>query len=102
VRIQHVIASRIDPNVEEPEARADRLADGNVAAIWEFETQDEESDCLAQWIEREVQENWSAALLDLQFLQAVDPADETGQQLVRLVDPLKIFGRGCHCVIPNW
>ena len=38
VRIQHVIASRIDPDVEEPEARADRLVDGDVAAIWEFES----------------------------------------------------------------
>src|ERR1700730_232005 len=28
---------------------------GDSAAIWEFETQDEESDSLAQWIEREVQ-----------------------------------------------
>ncbi|WP_028033961.1 UvrD-helicase domain-containing protein [Chelativorans sp. J32] len=155
VRIQHVIASRIDPDVEEPEARADRLVDGDVAAIWEFVTEDEESDCLAQWIEREVQdgnvephdiailvrmradevegqlspafanrglrlrnvarnvgdiaiqdllgedltqillrlmrlgstarspENWNAALLDLQFLEAVDPADETGQQLLQ-------------------
>lgn len=54
VQIQHVIASRIDPNVEEPEARADRLVDGDVAAIWEFETQEEESECLAQWIGREV------------------------------------------------
>src|SRR5690606_12501946 len=49
-------ASRIDPDVEEPEARADRLVDGDVAAIWEFVTEDEESDCLAQWIEREVQD----------------------------------------------
>ncbi len=155
VRIQHVIASRIDPDVEEAEARAGRLVDGDVAAIWEFETEAEESDCLAQWIEREVQagnlephdvailvrmrahevegqlspafanralrlrnvardvgdiaiqdllgedltqillrlmrlgatarspENWNAALLDLHFLETVDPADETGQQLLQ-------------------
>lgn len=155
VRIQHAIASRIDPYVEVPEARADRLVDGDVAAIWQFETEDEESDCLARWIEHEVQagnvephdvailvrmradevegqlaaaferrglrlrnvarnvgdiaiqdllgedlaqiflrllrlgatgrspESWNAALLDLQFLEAVDPADETGQQLLQ-------------------
>lgn len=155
VRIQHVIASRIDPNVEEPEARADRLVDGDVAAIWEFATEEDESDCLAQWIKHEVQaghvephdvailvrmrvdkvegqfsaafanrglrlrnvarnvgdiaiqdllgegvtqillrlmrlgatgrspENWNAALLDLQYLEAVDPADEAGQQLLQ-------------------
>lgn len=55
VRIQRVIATRIDPNVEEPEARANRFVDGDVAAIWEFTTEDEESDYLARWIEREVQ-----------------------------------------------
>lgn len=163
VRIQHVVASRIDPNVEEPDARANRLVDGDVAAIWEFETEDEGSDCLAQWIEREVQvgnvephdvailvrmradevegrlspafadrglrlrnvarnvgeiaiqdllgedltqillrlmrlgstarspENWNAALLDLQFLEAIDPADEAGQQ--RLQERLQEFVR---------
>ncbi|NTW59924.1 MAG: ATP-dependent helicase [Nitrospirae bacterium] len=154
VRIQHVVARKIDPNVEESEARADRLVDGDVAAIWAFSTEEEESNCLAQWIEREVQmghfephdiailvrmradevegrlypvfvnrklklrnvarnvgdiaiqdllgedltqillrllrlgatgrspENWNAALLDLQYLEAVDPADEAGQQLL--------------------
>jgi superfamily I DNA/RNA helicase len=55
VRIQHVIACRIDPTVETPEARAERLVDGDVAAIWECASEDEESICLAQWIEREVQ-----------------------------------------------
>jgi len=156
VRIQHVIASRIDPTVEEPEARADRLVDGDVAAIWEFASADEEAICLAQWIEREVQagnaephevailvrmradevecqlspacearglrlrnvarnvgdiaiqdllgedltkmllrllrlgaatrspENWNSALQDLQFLEAVDPADEAGLQRLQL------------------
>ncbi|MBA2882075.1 superfamily I DNA/RNA helicase [Desulfosalsimonas propionicica] len=55
VRIQHVIATRIDSTVEEPEARVERLVDGDVAAIWEFAGENEESNCLAQWIEREVQ-----------------------------------------------
>ena len=55
VRIQHVIASRIDPNVDQPEARADRLVDGDVSAIWEFPSEDEESVSLADWINREVQ-----------------------------------------------
>lgn len=55
VRIQHVIASKIDPTVEEPEARADRLVDGDIAAIWEFASEDEAGDALAQWIDREVQ-----------------------------------------------
>jgi len=163
VRIQHVIASRIDPAVEEPEARADRLVDGDIAAIWEFASEDEESECLSQWIDREVQagniephdvailvrmradevegqlspafearglrlrnvarnvgdiaiqdllgenltqmllrllrlgaaersaESWNAALRDLQFLEAVDPADEV--QLQRLQQRLQGFVR---------
>lgn len=163
VRIQHVIASRIDPAVEVPEARADRLVDGDVAAIWEFPNEDEESEYLAQWIESEVQEgnlkpndvailvrmradsvehklssvfeasglrlrnvarnvgdiaiqdllsedltqillrllslgaaerspdNWNAALLDLRFLEAVDPTDEAGMR--RLQERLQVFVR---------
>lgn len=163
VRIQHVIARQIDPAVEAPEARTDRLVDGDVAAIWDFASEDAESDGLAQWIEREVQagnvephdiailvrlradavedqlspafearglrlrnvarnvgdiaiqdllgeeltqillrllrlgaaerspENWSAALQDLQFLEAVDPDDEAGQQ--RLQQRLQVFVR---------
>jgi superfamily I DNA/RNA helicase len=54
VRIQHVIARRIDPTVEEPEARADRLVDGDVAAIWEFASEEEESESLARWVEGEI------------------------------------------------
>jgi superfamily I DNA/RNA helicase len=164
VRIQHVIASRIDPTAEHPEARAERLVDGDVAAIWEFASEDQESDHLARWIECEVlvgnvephevailvrmransvedqlspafearglrlrnvarnvgdiaiqdllgedltqillrllrlgaaersPNNWNAALLDLQFLEAVDPTDEAG--LVRLQQRLQVFARG--------
>lgn len=163
VKIQHVIASKIDPHVEEPQARADRLLDGDVAAIWEFATKGEEGDYLAEWIEREVAdgnaephdvavlvrlradgvenqlspafternlrlrnvaravgdiaiqdllsealtlillrllrlgatdrspENWSAALQDLQFLEAVDPDDDAEQR--RLQDRLGRFVR---------
>jgi superfamily I DNA/RNA helicase len=156
VQIQHAIASKIDPTVEEPEARADRLVDGDVAAIWQFASEDEEGDGLAHWVQREVQagvvephevailvrmraddveerlspafearglrlrnvarsagdiaiqdllgedltqillrllrlgavtrspKNWNAALQDLQFLEAVDPADELGLQRQQL------------------
>jgi superfamily I DNA/RNA helicase len=158
VRIQHVIASKIDPTGEQPQARADRLVDGDVAAIWQFAREDEEGEGLAQWVQREVQAgvvephevailvrmraddvegrlspafearglrlrnvarnagdiaiqdllgedltqillrllrlgsvtkspaNWNAALQDLQFLEAVDPADELGlhRQQLRL------------------
>jgi len=171
VTIQHVIASKIDPHVEEPQARADRLLDGDVAAIWEFATQGEEGDCLAEWIEREVAdgnvephdvavlvrlraddvesqlspaftkrnlglrnvaravgdiaiqdllseeltlillrllrlgaadrspENWTAALLDLQFLEAVDPGDDGGQR--RLQDRLESFVHEMRSTLKN-
>lgn len=55
VKIQHVIASQIDPDVEYPNARANREVDGDVAAIWEFESNEEESTQLARWIGQEVQ-----------------------------------------------
>ncbi|GEM90198.1 UvrD-helicase domain-containing protein [Oceanithermus desulfurans] len=56
VQIQHFIARRLDPDSVSPEARADRMSDGDIAAIWEFATIEEESDYLARWIAREVRE----------------------------------------------
>jgi superfamily I DNA/RNA helicase len=56
VLIQHVIAARIDPEAECPEARAEREVDGDVAAIWEFDTTEEEAAGLACWIDEEVRE----------------------------------------------
>jgi len=47
VLVQHVIAQQIDPNSELPEARAGRSVDGDIAAIWHYETTDEEIDCLS-------------------------------------------------------
>lgn len=55
VRIQHVIASRIDPTAEYPEAQVERKVDGDIAAIWEFPSNEDESACLAKWISQEVQ-----------------------------------------------
>jgi superfamily I DNA/RNA helicase len=55
VRIQHMIASRIDPDTEYPEARAERKIYGDVAAIWEFESNEQESARLAEWVKHEVQ-----------------------------------------------
>ncbi|BAX63992.1 DNA helicase UvrD [Burkholderia stabilis] len=161
VRIQHIIANTIDPDVEEAEARAIRVVDGDVVAIWEIETEDDEGRCLAQWVGGEVDagrvdphhvailvrmradeveaklsphfeacglrlrnaarmvgdiaiqdllgedltqivlrlmrlgttsrspEHWSAALRDLQFLEAVDPVDELALQ--RLQGRLETF-----------
>ncbi|MFC1867664.1 UvrD-helicase domain-containing protein [Thermodesulfobacteriota bacterium] len=54
VLIQHVIAQRIDPDVETPEARAERDVAGDIAAIWQYDTSEDESDGLAAWIAREI------------------------------------------------
>ena len=55
VRIQHAIACRIDSNVTPPKACGELSVEGDIAAIWEFENQDEEGECLARWIHTEVQ-----------------------------------------------
>jgi len=57
VRIQYAIACRIDPDVEYPDARADREVDGDVAAIWQFGDSEQESEILARWIEHQVNVN---------------------------------------------
>ena len=55
VLIQHVIASQIDPGSEQPEARAEREVDGDVAAIWEYDTDADEVAGLASWIAGEIE-----------------------------------------------
>lgn len=54
VRIQHVIAQRIDPGAETPESRAERAVDGDIAAIWQYGTSKDEAGGLAAWIAREI------------------------------------------------
>ncbi|MEL7708272.1 ATP-dependent helicase [Citromicrobium bathyomarinum] len=54
VAIQHVIASRIDPDVEPAQARAEREVDGAVSAIWQFEDRDIEIATLALWVKAQV------------------------------------------------
>lgn len=54
VSIQHLIASRIDPAVEAVVAKRPRHVDGEVAAIWQFRTADEEVSFLADWIAEQV------------------------------------------------
>jgi superfamily I DNA/RNA helicase len=56
VRIQHVIACRIDPDTECPVARAERNVDGSVASIWEFSSNEDERGKLAGWLNRAVQD----------------------------------------------
>lgn len=54
VTIQHVIAQRIDPASEPPEAKAQRTVDGDVSAIWEFDDREQEVEYLANWITSEI------------------------------------------------
>lgn len=54
VRIQHAVAVRIDDASEAQEAHAEKIVDGEIAAIWEFETRKSEREHLAGWIAREV------------------------------------------------
>ena len=56
VAIQHVIAQRIDPDVEEVEARGELAVDGDTAAIWRFDNRDQEANQIARWIRNEVDE----------------------------------------------
>ncbi|AGW12393.1 UvrD-helicase domain-containing protein [Megalodesulfovibrio gigas] len=57
VRIQHVIARQIDQNVVTPVARAKRTVGGEIAAIWQFDTEAQEAEMLASWLAREVENN---------------------------------------------
>ena len=54
VKVQHVLAERIEPGTEKVVACADRDVSGDVAAIWEYRTQAEEADGLAAWFEAEI------------------------------------------------
>ncbi len=55
VRIQHVVAAQIDPEVEQALARANRQVDGEVAAIWDFEDREAEVRQIARWVRVEVE-----------------------------------------------
>lgn len=54
VAIQHVIARQIDPDVEEVEARGELAVEGDTAAIWRFDSREQEAEQIAQWIRSEV------------------------------------------------
>ena len=56
VAIQHAIAQRIDPDVEEVAARGELAVDGDTAAIWHFDSREQEAAQIAKWIRSEVDE----------------------------------------------
>lgn len=55
VQIQHVIAGRIDPTVEMPAAQATRQIHDDIAAIWEFDTEDQQCSFLVKWLTDQLQ-----------------------------------------------
>ena len=170
VLIQHVIAQQIDPNSEQPEARADRDVGGDVSAIWKYDSDADEVAGLASWIAGEIEsginpdeiailvrlrandveealieplreqgvrlrnvarnvgdiaiqdllgeeltellvpllrlgaaikdpEAWNSAQRNLQFLEAVYPDDDAGQQLLQ--DRLQTFVRALRADMRN-
>ncbi|CAM5288497.1 DNA helicase II [Frigidibacter albus] len=56
VAVQHVIAQQIDPDVEEVEARGHLAVEGDTAAIWRFDSREQEAEQIARWIRSEVDE----------------------------------------------
>lgn len=56
VAIQQVIARHIDPNVEDVEAKGKCTIDGQVAALWRFDTREQEARQIAAWIANEVKQ----------------------------------------------
>ncbi|MEE4013456.1 ATP-dependent helicase [Roseibium sp. FZY0029] len=56
VAVQHVIARQIDPDVEEVEARGELAVEGDTAAIWRFDSREQEAEQIARWIRSEVDE----------------------------------------------
>lgn len=55
VQIQHVIAQNIDANTTQATANAAREVEGEVSAIWRYDTQDDEQNSIARWIAGQVQ-----------------------------------------------
>ena len=54
VRIQHVIAQRINPAAGKPEARAKREVGGEISAIWQYGASEDEADGIAAWVAGEI------------------------------------------------
>lgn len=55
VRIQHVIARALDAGAVETQARTERAIDGDVAQIWNFDSEAAEADQIASWLAADMQ-----------------------------------------------
>ena len=56
VKIQHVIAQAIDKNAAPTEAKAQRYIDGDIAAIWFYQTKQAECEGIVDWIAKEIED----------------------------------------------
>ena len=54
VSVQHIIAQVIDEDTTAPVAKAKRNVDGNVVAVWSYNTQEDECAGIAMWIAEQV------------------------------------------------
>ena len=57
VHIQHKIACKINPSTEQVQAKGIRSIEGNISAIWSFQTARQENEYLAKWIKNEIELN---------------------------------------------
>ncbi len=54
VAVQHLVATHIDPGVEQVQAKRTRSVDGQVSAIWVYEDRQAEVESLASWLAAEI------------------------------------------------
>src|SRR5690625_412052 len=56
VHIQHQVAKEIDPKTGQAQSRAQREVEGEIAAIWQYPTSDDEIRGIANWIASEIRD----------------------------------------------
>ncbi len=56
VHLQTVVGRAIDPNAPTPESKAPSHIDGDVAEIWRFPTDDNESEHVAEWLKNDMRD----------------------------------------------
>ncbi len=99
VAIQHVVAQSIDPNVEHAVARGKRTIDGDVCAIWDFESEEEEIKGLAGWISEQVE--YQVPAHEMAVLVRNQPGrleNELGPALAQLGLPLRNLARNVGAI----
>ncbi len=94
VAIQHIVAQSIDPNVEHAVARGEKAVDGDVCAIWDFGSEEEEIKGLAGWISEQVDDGVPAHELAVLVRNHPERLEkELGPALAELGVPLRNVAR---------